>query len=124
MKVVDSSGWLEFFTNGPLANDYAVHLATPDEVLTPTIVVYEIYKTIRRRGSVEEALVAVHLLEQTRIVPVSPMLALAAADFSIQHRLAMADAIVYATARVHFVQLWTSDSDFDGLPEVVYLKKN
>jgi len=124
MKVIDSSGWLEFFTNGPLADDYVAHLATPAEILTPTVVVYEMYKKIKRECAVEEALVVVAQLEKTRIIPLSASLALAAADFSLAHKLAMADAIVYATARAHFAQLFTSDSDFIGLPEVVYLKKN
>jgi len=124
MKVIDSSGWLEFFANGPLADDYIVHLAVPAEILTPSVVVYEIYKKIKHDWAVEEALVAVAQLERTRVVPLSPALALTAADFSLTYKLAMADAIVYATARAHFAELYTSDSDFIGLPEVVYLQKS
>ena len=86
------------------------------------MIVYEIYKKIKRECAVEEALVVVAQLERTRVIPLSASLALAAADFSLAHQLAMADAIVYATARAHFAQLFTSDSDFIGLPEVVYMK--
>ena len=55
MKVVDSSGWLEFFTEGPLADDYERHLDDLGEVLTPAVVIYEVYKRIKRDRSEEEA---------------------------------------------------------------------
>ena len=49
MKVVlDSSGWIEFFTGGPLADRYAAYLASRYELITPTIVLYEVYKKIKR----------------------------------------------------------------------------
>ena len=31
MRVVDSSGWIEFFTEGPLADEYLDHLTPLDE---------------------------------------------------------------------------------------------
>jgi predicted nucleic acid-binding protein len=123
LKLVDSSGWIEFFTNGPLATRYAPFLSAEHEVLTPTIVVYEVYKLIKRERSEEEALVAVSLMQRTRIVPLSEMIALTAADLALEHGLAMADAIVYATARTEGVQVVTSDADFEGLPEVLYYGK-
>ena len=46
--VVDSSGWIEFFTNGKLAAKYTGHLKNPEKILTPTIVLYEVYKNIKR----------------------------------------------------------------------------
>jgi len=42
LKVVDSSGWLEFFADGPLAESYGAHLADLAQVLTPVIVLYEV----------------------------------------------------------------------------------
>jgi len=33
--LVDSSGWIEFFTDGPLANTYASHLKHPQRLVTP-----------------------------------------------------------------------------------------
>jgi predicted nucleic acid-binding protein len=40
----------------------------------------------------------------------------------LQHGLAMADAIVYATARDQEAQLITGDADLKDLPGVVYVK--
>jgi len=48
MIVVDSSGWLEFLTDGPLADQYARRLRQPASVITPTIIMYEVYKHAKR----------------------------------------------------------------------------
>lgn len=123
MKVIDSSGWLEFFTDGPLAENYAEHLSDLSQILTPTIVLYEVYKRIKRERGEDEALVAAAQLKKTQIVVLTDTIALTAADLSLEHRLAMADAMVYATARLRDLVLFTSDDDFEDLPGVVYLPK-
>ena len=123
MLLVDSSGWLEFFMDGPLASTYAQHLKHPNDVLTPTIVVYEVYKVIKRQRSEEEALTAAAQMGKTQLVPLNDTIALTAADASLTYELAMADAIVYATALTHKAKLVTSDADLGSLPGVVYHKK-
>jgi predicted nucleic acid-binding protein len=123
VKVVDSSGWLEFFTDGPLADLYAEHLSDLSQILTPAIVIYEVYKRIKRERSEEEALVAVAQLEKTRIAALTTTIALTAADLSLEHGLAMADALVYATGVLHQSMVITSDSDFETLPGVIYHEK-
>lgn len=123
MLLVDSSGWLEFFTDGPLAGAYAQHLKHPTDVLTPTIVLYEVYKVIKRQRSEEAALAAAAQMGKTQLVPLTDTIALTAADASLTYHLAMADAIVYATALTHKAKLVTSDEDLASLPGVVYHKK-
>ena len=124
MKVVDSSGWLEFFTNGPLADAYAAHLKDLRQVMTPAVVLYEVYKIMKRQRSEEDALAAVAQLQKTQIAPLNETVALTAADASLTYRLAMADAIVYATALLAGAELITSDADLGPLPGVTYLKKS
>jgi predicted nucleic acid-binding protein len=121
--LVDSSGWLEFLTDGPLADQYAARLRQPAAVITPTIVMYEVYKHSRRLRGEEGALDAVAAMQKTRVVPLNDELALVAADLSIEHKLAMADAIILATARLHEAEVVTSDVDFDGVPGVTYIPK-
>ena len=123
MLLIDSSGWLEFFMDGPLAGAYAQHLKRPDDVLTPTIVLYEVYKVIKRQRSEEEALTVVAQMGKTHVVALSETIALTAADASLTYRLAMADAIVYATALTHKAKLITSDADLASLPGVIYHEK-
>ena len=109
--------------DGPLAGTYAQHLKRPNDVLTPTIVLYEVYKVVKRQRSEEEALTAAAQMGKTQLVPLNDTIALTAADASLTYQLAMADAIVYATALTHKAKLVTSDADLATLPGVVYHKK-
>lgn len=119
---MDSSGWIEFFTGGPLADRYAGYLTPQREVVTPTIVLYEVYKKIKRERGEETAVLFAGRLNATHVIPLTESIALLAADLSLQHGLAMADAIVYATARDQEAQLVTGDADLKDLPGVVYVK--
>jgi toxin FitB len=91
-------------------------------MVVSAIQIYEVYKIIRRDLSEERAVSAVATLRRAAVVPVDESLALAAADLSLAHRLAMADALVYATARRHAARLVTADADFTGLPDVVLVR--
>jgi toxin FitB len=119
--VIDSSAWIEFCVAGPLADRYATYLTPATQIVTPTVVLYEVYKKIKRERGEEAALVIAARLAATEVVPFTQAIALLAADLSIAHGLAMADAIVYATARDQAAQLVTGDADMKALPGVVYI---
>ena len=123
MTVVDSSGWLEFFTDGPLADDYASRLRKLATVITPVIVIDEVYKRLKRELSEDDAVLAVSAMQRSQVVAIDQELALTAADLSLEHGLAMADAIVLATARKFQAELVTSDRDFEEIAGVTYLPK-
>ena len=120
--LLDSSGWIEFFTDGPLAERYAGYLTAKHKLITPTIVLYEVYKKITREREEETALVFAGRLNATRLVQLTESIALLAADMSLRYGLAMADAIVYATARDQNAELVTGDADLKDLPGVVYVR--
>jgi len=122
MNLVDSSGWLEFFVDGPLASRYYGYLERLEEVVVPTLVIFEVYKKIKRERSEEEAFLAVAHMGKSKIVALDDALALSAADASLQYKLALADAIIYATALQENARLITSDIHFSGLPHVILLK--
>ncbi|MBN2203412.1 MAG: type II toxin-antitoxin system VapC family toxin [Thermoleophilia bacterium] len=121
LKVVDSSGWVEHFADGPLADGFAPYLADPDQLVTPTVVLYEVYRWARRHGSDADAMEIVGHLEYTRFAPVDTAVAIAAVDYSRDHGLAAMDALVYATARLNRCELVTSDTDFRGLTGVTLI---
>jgi predicted nucleic acid-binding protein len=123
LKVIDSSGWLEFFTDGPLADEYADHLKDLSQIVTPMIVLYEVYKRVKRERGEDEALIAVAQLRKTQIVALTDTIALRAADLSLEYKLAMADAMVYATGLLRDMVVVSSDDDFKDLPGVIYLPK-
>lgn len=123
MKVVlDSSGWVEFFTDGPLADQYAQYLTPKYQLITPTIVLYEVYKKIKRERGEETALLFAGRLSATEVIQLTESIALLAADLSMRHGLAMADAVVYATAMDQGAEVVTGDADLKNLARVVYVK--
>ncbi len=91
-------------------------------MLVCAIEVFEVYKVVRRDLSEERAVEAVSVMRRATIAPVDESLALDAADLSLEHGLAMADALIYATARRHRAQVVTSDVDFDGLPGATVIR--
>lgn len=123
MKVLlDSSGWIEFFTGGPLAERYEAYLIPRYQLITPTIVLYEVYKKIKRERGEEAALLFAGRLNATQVIPLTDSIAFLAADLSLRHGLAMADAIVYATAKDEQAEMITSDADLKDLPGVTYVR--
>ena len=116
MTVMDSSGWIEFFLDGPKAGTYARYLRHPESIFTPVIVVYEVYKKIQRERDEALAKLCLAQIEKTHIVPVSEAIALLAADLSLEFSLPMADSLLLATARAQNAELITSDSDFRNIP--------
>lgn len=120
MNLLDSSAWLEFFADGPLAGKFSPIAADPASVLVPTIVIYEVFKVVLRERGETEALQAVAALRQGTVVEVAEEIALLGARASLAHRLPMADSLILATAQVHDATLWTMDEHFKGLPQVRY----
>lgn len=124
MIIVDSCGWLEWFANGELADQYREHLTDTDNILLPTIILYEVYKILKRELSEEKALLAVGYMKKSKLIPFDDNLALIAADISLDGKLAMADAIIVATAQVQGCEIISSDADLKNQANVQYIKKN
>lgn len=122
MILVDSSGWIEYLADRPRADAFARYLEGREPLLASAIQVYEVYKVIRRDLSEERAVEAVSALQAATLVPVDDALALEAADLSLQHGLAMADALILATARRHRARIVTRDADFEGFPDATVIR--
>jgi predicted nucleic acid-binding protein len=120
--LIDSSGWIEYLAERPMADQFAPYIEGSTPLLSSTIQVYEIYKVIKRDLSEDRAIAAVSALRATTIEPLTETLALAAADSALEYGIAMADAIIFATAFRHSAELVTGDSDFDGLPGVTLIR--
>jgi len=123
VNIVDSSGWLEYFADGPNADRFAVPLGNSAELLVPSITLYEVFKTVCRQRGEDAALQAVAMMQQGKVVELSSSIALLAAKLSLDVKTPMADSIVLATARIHAAVLWTQDNDFEGLSDVRYFPK-
>jgi predicted nucleic acid-binding protein len=120
--LVDSSGWIEYLAARPRAERFARYIEGGEPLVTSVIQVYEIYKVVRRDISEERAIESVSALRATTIEPLAESLALEAADISLEHGLAMADAIIFATAARHRADIVTADADLEGLPDVTLIR--
>ena len=121
MNVVDSSGWLEYFAGGPNADFFAPAVETVDELVVPTVSLFEVFKRVLQQRGEGDALQAIALMQQGSVVELTAPIALDAARASAELGLPMADSIILATARAHQATLWTQDSDFDGIEGVKYV---
>jgi predicted nucleic acid-binding protein len=123
MVVVDTCGWIEWLTDGSLAERFQPWLADMDRLLVPTSVQFELYKWVKRERGETAALEVIALTEQARVVALDSSIALLAADLALEHRLSFADAIIYASARQHAATLITADDHFEGLLGVTFYDK-
>ncbi len=123
MKVVDSSGWLEYFGEGPNADFFAPAIEDVKELVVPTLSLYEVFKRVLQQRGEGEALQAVAVMMEGRVVELTAEIALAAARLSVEMGLPMADSMMLATARAYQAELWTQDADFEGKEGVCYIAK-
>ena len=121
MNVVDSSGWLEYFADGPNAAFFAPPIEATRELLVPTLSLYEVFKRVLQQRGEGQALQAVALMQQGQVVDLTAAIALSAAKASIERRLPMADSIMLVTAQARGAVFWTQDADFAGLADVQYI---
>jgi len=123
MNVVDSSGWLEYFADGPNATEFAKPVQATNTLVVPSISLFEVFKRVMTQRGEDAALEAIALMRQGRVVPLDDVLALDGARLSVEHRLPMADSIILATALAHKATLWTQDADFEHVPGVRYIAR-
>ncbi len=123
MHLVDTCGWIEWLTDGALAEKFGPPLADGANLIVPTLVQFELYKWCLREKGEAIALDVIGLTEACLVKPLDTRIALTAADLSMHHKLAMADAVVYASALAAGARLITSDSHFSGLPGVEFWQK-
>ncbi len=124
MNVVDSSGWLEYFTNGPNAGRFAPPIQALPELLVPTLCLYEVFKRLLAVAGEETALQALGVMTLGREVDLTRVIAIEAARIALELKLAMADSLILASARVHHATLWTQDEHFKGLAGVHFIEKH
>ena len=123
MNIVDSSGWLEYFADGPNANFFARPIQNLGRLMVPTLCIFEVFKRIAQQRGEGDALQAIAVMQQAAVVELTSPLALDSARLSLQAHLPMADSIILATARAFDATLWTQDADFKDIEGVKYIEK-
>jgi toxin FitB len=123
MKVVDSCGWLEYIANGPNADFYEAALLDLPNLVVPPITVFEVYRRLLQQRGAVFANRARDAMRRGRIVQLDADQMCLAAVAAIQHKLAMADAIIWQTAQLQNAELLTQDADLASAPGVTFRKK-
>ena len=123
MNVVDSSGWIEYFTEGGNASFFAPAIRVVDQLIVPTICIYEVFKRLLAERDEDSALLSVGIMSHGREAELDRNIAIDAAQISRELKLAMADSIILATTRAHNATLWTQDEHFKGMGSVKYIEK-
>lgn len=120
MIVLDSSCWLELIAGTEKGRTFLELARDTASLVVPTITLYEVFKKVSGSEGQQAAMKAAAFMKRGRRVDLDDSLALDAAQLSLLHRLPMADAILYASARAHDATLYTFDAHFKGLAGVEY----
>jgi predicted nucleic acid-binding protein len=123
MILVDTSAWIEWLIGSPTGEKLAVHLPDQADWLVPTMVQMELAKWLTREVGEDKADQVIAFTQVCQVVPLDTEIALAAADACRVHKLASADAIIFATARAQNATLLTCDTHFEGLPGITLIEK-
>ena len=120
MNVVDSSAWLEYFASGPNAGFFAKAIEDTQQLIVPTLGLFEVFKRVLEQRGEGDALQAVAVMRQGMVVDLDGAIVLRGAKLSLEYRLPMADSVMLATARSYDATVWTQDADFENVLGVQY----
>lgn len=123
MNIVDSSGWLEYFSGGPNADHFLVPLKETSTLIVPTITIYEVFNVVLRETGENEALQSIAAMQKGSVIDLTAGIAMNASKLSLHHNLPMADSIILATAKAYECIIWTQDSDFENWKGVKFFPK-
>ena len=118
-NVVDSSGWLEYFSDSDRADYFEEAILDQENLVVPVITLCEVFKKVLRERGENQALQVASQMQIGKVVDLDVSLALAAG----KHSLPLADSIIYTTALHYRATLWTQDKHFADLPYVKYFAK-
>ncbi|MGD0633014.1 MAG: type II toxin-antitoxin system VapC family toxin [Beijerinckiaceae bacterium] len=123
MRLVDTSAWIEWLIASPTGKAVEAMIPAREDWLVPTIIQLELAKWLTREVGEDKADQVIAFTQMCRVVPLDTKIALSAVEICRKHKLATADAIIYASALEHGADLLTADAHFKGLPGVTFVAK-
>ena len=124
MNLVDSSAWLAYFAGESNAGFFAKAIEDEEALLVPSVCLYEVFKVVLRELGEDAAFTAVAAMERGEVIDLDSELAMEAAAVGLEEKLAFADSVIYAVARMRDATLWTQDTHFRGKPGVRFKAKS
>ncbi|MFC6639786.1 PIN domain-containing protein [Sulfitobacter sp. JBTF-M27] len=123
MILVDTSAWIEWLIGSVTGEKLIDHLPDQSDWLVPTIIQLELAKWLTREVGEDKADQVIAFTQVCEVIPLDTEISLAAAEACRAHRLATADAIIFATAQTRRASVLTCDAHFSGLPGVTLIQK-
>jgi len=124
MNIIDTSLWIEYFAGTPLDESIVVNaIGNSDEMYVPSICLYEVRKKFLNDNDPDTAVAVIDIMKNSIVINLDSEIALLASDMSKQHRLPMADSIIFATAELYNAEIYTQDKHFENLDRVHYFSK-
>ena len=84
MNVVDSSGWIEYFAKAKNAEFFIAPIQDLENLLVPSICIFEVFKRLALDIGEEEALQAIGIMSYGQIIELDRKIALDAAQISLE----------------------------------------
>jgi len=123
MILVDTSAWIEWLTGSPTGDLVAKQLPDQKDWLVPSMVQLELAKWLTREVGEDKTDQVIAFTQVCEVVPLDTEVALAAAEACRAYKLATADAIILATARIRGATVLTCDAHFETAPGVTFIPK-
>ena len=120
--LLDSSGWIELL-GGTKRADLFEPVLKAERLIVPSIVRYEVGRYVLVHSGEAGSEMALRAMAKFEQVAVDAAVADEASLLAAKHKMAMADAMIYAVARAQLAELWTQDSHFENLAGVRFFKK-
>ncbi len=122
--LIDTWTWIEYWKGGELAREAARYIDGEEESIVSTINIAEICFWVARYYDEAKAREKLETLEKRcHVIAIEKEMAIAAAKIRIQHRLALADSLIVATARSAGGKVVSGDPNMKHLEDVIFLKK-
>ncbi len=121
MNIVDSSGWIEYFKGGGNAKKFRELIIDVENLVVPTISIYEVYKKFLSEFDESEAIKVTAQMRKGKVLDLNEYLSIWAAKLSKDFKIPMADSIILASSYATNATLYTMDSDFKGIAGVKYI---
>jgi predicted nucleic acid-binding protein len=109
--------------NTSIGNDIAPIIENPNELIIPTITIYEVYKKLVAEKDEKYATTIIDYMRLGTVIALDSNLSILAAQISREYKLPMADSIIYATSLQFSAILWTADKHLKDVPNVKYFSK-
>ena len=123
MNIIDSSCWIEYLMDSEIGENVAPVIENTDELIVPTITIYEVYKKLSLEKDDAYAQEVASYMQTGMVIDLNASLSINAADVSRKYKLAMADSIIYATALNYSAVIYSCDEHFENFHNVRYFPK-